>query len=162
MNWCLEYCRQLFDVYCRYTELPSGVLQIYDVQDSDKGAYSCSALNTFADAEGALPSSVLRHSKEAVLTVLNPTSGEDLKVIKSRKSSVLYQVRSSKKSSVLCWSLYLIDLMIIIDCPQFPRLRVIIYRSHIPWLRVIINRPHFPQLRVTIDRPYFHHLRDHS
>nr|XP_022306507.1 protogenin-like [Crassostrea virginica] len=58
----------------RYTELPSGVLQIYDVQDSDKGAYSCSALNTFADAEGALPSSVLRHSKEAVLTVLNPTS----------------------------------------------------------------------------------------
>lgn len=70
-----------FDVYCRYTELPSGVLQIYDVQDSDKGAYSCSALNTFADAEGALPSSVLRHSKEAVLTVLNPTSGEVLKVL---------------------------------------------------------------------------------
>ena len=89
MNWRLEYCRQLFDVYCRYTELPSGVLQIYDVQDSDKGAYSCSALNTFADAEGALPSSVLRHSKEAVLTVLNPTSGEVLKVIKSRKSSLL-------------------------------------------------------------------------
>lgn len=59
----------------RYTELPMGVLQIQNVQDSDKGAYSCSALNTFADAEGALPSSVLRHSKEGTLTVLAPSSG---------------------------------------------------------------------------------------
>lgn len=55
-----------------------GVLQIHNVQDSDNGAYSCSALNTFADAEGALPSSVLRHSKEGTLTVLAPSSGKDV------------------------------------------------------------------------------------
>ena len=64
----------------------------------------------------------------------------------SSRSSILHQVRSSK-SSVLCWSLYHIDLTIIIDCPHIPRLRVIIDRPHIPRLRVIKDSSQIPPLR---------------
>ncbi|XP_048750128.2 protogenin-like isoform X2 [Ostrea edulis] len=58
----------------RFTELPMGVLQIHNVQQSDKGVYSCSALNTFSNLQGAMPFSMLLHSKEAVLNVLNSSS----------------------------------------------------------------------------------------
>ena len=57
----------------RFTQLPSGVLQIEDIQLSDTGAYYCSAHQSFSSIlkqdHVAISSPIWRHSKEAFLTV---------------------------------------------------------------------------------------------
>ncbi|XP_062585320.1 protogenin-like [Saccostrea cucullata] len=83
----------------RYTELPTGVLQIYDVQTSDQGSYSCSVLITLGEKD--LHLAVFKHSREATLTVLNETSLEAKKSKAPKIVNISAKVNSTVGSSVI-------------------------------------------------------------
>ncbi|XP_061185116.1 protogenin-like [Saccostrea echinata] len=85
----------------RYTELPTGVLQIHGVQVSDEGPYSCSVLITLGEKVEDLHLAVFRHSREAELTVRNETL---LEAKKSRAPKIVYvneKVNSTVGSSAI-------------------------------------------------------------